>query len=42
MKNSNLQLVVPKSIQETYTDDQRAWLWNLDDFIRDVQARSRK
>ena len=42
MANSELQLVVPKSIQETYTDDQRDWLWTLQDFIRDVQARARK
>ena len=26
MANSNLQLVVPQSTQETYTDDQRTWL----------------
>lgn len=40
MANSNLQLVVPKSIQETYTESQRTWLWNLGDFIRDVEARA--
>ena len=40
MKNSDLQLVVPKSIQETYTDNQRAWLWSLQEFVRDVQART--
>ena len=42
MKNSDLQLVVPHPIQETYTNDQRAWLWNLRDFIQDVQARACK
>lgn len=42
MENSNLQLVVPQSIQETYTENQRAWLWNLGDFIRDVEARACK
>ena len=42
MENSNLQLVVPHSIQESYTDVQRAWLWNLEDFIRDVKARAFK
>ena len=42
MKNENLQLVVPQSIQETYTSTQRAWLWNLREFIRDVQARTCK
>lgn len=42
MKNCNLQLVVPQSIQITYTDTQRAWLWSLEDFIRDVAARTCK
>lgn len=42
MADSGLQLVVPMSIQETYTDDQRAWLWSLGDFIRYVQARARR
>ena len=42
MANSDLQLVVPQSIQESYTNDQRAWLWNLCDFIRDVRARACK
>ena len=40
MENSNLQLVVPQSIQESYTDSQRVWLWNLEEFIRDVMARA--
>ena len=40
MANSNLQLVVPKPIQESYTAIQRAWLWNLAEFIRDVEARA--
>ncbi len=42
MANSDLQLVVPQSIQKTYTNNQRAWLWNVHDFIRDVQARACK
>ncbi len=42
MMNSDLQLVVPQSIQETCTNDQCAWLWNGSDFIRDVQARACK
>ena len=42
MANSDLQLVVPQSIQDSYTDDQRAWLWNLGEFIRDVEARACK
>ena len=40
MGDSNLQLVVPRSIQGSYTDDQRASLWSLEMFIRDVEARS--
>ena len=39
MANSNLQLVVPQSIQETYNDAQRSWLWSLGDFIRYVGTR---
>ena len=42
MGNSNLQLVVPESIQGTYTDDQRFWLWSLGDFLRDVEDRGCK
>ncbi len=42
MANSNLQLVVPASIQKTYTDNQRSWLWSLGDFIRDMEARECK
>lgn len=42
MENSNLQLVVLQSIQASYTEDQRAWLWTLGDFIRDVNARACK
>jgi len=42
MENSDLQLVVPQSIQNTYTQGQRTWLWNLDRFIRDVRDRAGK
>jgi len=42
MENSDLQLVVPQSIQESYTDAQRSWLWNLEDFIQDVKSRACK
>ena len=41
MANSALQLVVPQSIHATYSDSQRAWLWNISDFLRDVQSRAR-
>lgn len=39
MENSQLQLVVPKPIHASYTDTQRSWLWNIEDFIRHVKAR---
>ena len=42
MISSKLQLLVPQPIQDTYTDDQQAWLLNLDDFIRDVKNRECK
>ena len=41
MANSNLQLVVPRSIQDSYTVGQRSWLWSLGEFIRDIEARAR-
>ncbi len=40
MDASNLQLVVPRSIQESYTAGQQAWLWSLGEFIRDVKNRT--
>ena len=39
MDATNLQLVVPRSIQDSYTETQRMWLWTFDQFIRDVEAR---
>ena len=42
METENLQLVVPESIQATYSDDQQTWLWSLGDFIRDVDSRARR
>ncbi len=42
MANWDLQLVVPHSIQKTYTNGQRAWLWNVNDFIQDVRDRACK
>ena len=40
MEEANLQLVVPRPIQESYTARQRGWLWTLGEFIRDVEVRS--
>ena len=42
MSASNLQLVVPQAIQQSYTDEQQAWLWNLGEFILDVRNRAGK
>ena len=33
---SALQLVVPQSIQASYTEQQQAWLWSVENFIRFV------
>ena len=33
MRERSVQLVVPAAIQDTFTGDQRQWLWNLRDFI---------
>ena len=41
MKEMDLQLVVPRPIQDTYTADQRKWLWTLADFVREVARRTR-
>ena len=40
MKEMDLQLVVPRPIQDTYTTDQRKWLWTLADFVREVARRT--
>ena len=40
MSASMLQLVVPRSIQETYSVQQRAWLWSVDSFIQFVARRT--
>jgi len=39
MKAENVQLVVPASIGNSYTDDQKAWLWSVADFLTIVAAR---
>ena len=40
MRESDLQLVVPRPIQDTYTAEQRRWLWTVSDFIREVNRRA--
>ena len=39
MRSRFLQLVVPLSIQTTYTQSQRQWLFSVDDFIKLVKQR---
>jgi len=39
MRARDLQLVVPESIHETYSQTQRQWLVNLDNFISQVRAQ---
>lgn len=41
MESADLQLVVPQSIQDSYSEGQRSWLWTLREFIREVKNRSR-
>jgi hypothetical protein len=41
MRAANIQLVVPSRIQESYTLDQRSWLWSLADFVRFSGAEER-
>jgi hypothetical protein len=40
MQASKVTLIVPSSIQVSYTEEQRGWLWNVADFIGFVQAKS--
>lgn len=42
MRSNNVQLVVPQTLHETYTTEQRAWLWPLADFMRLVAERQLK
>jgi len=39
MQGHSLQLVVPASIHDTYTDAQQRWLLTVGDFIKEVRAR---
>ena len=33
MRQSSVQLIVPRHIQKSYTERQRCWLWTLSDFV---------
>jgi len=39
MRASALQLIVPDGLMGTYDDAQQKWLWNLSDFIAEIQSR---
>ncbi len=41
MRSENLQLILPKKLHETYTDRQKGWLMNLEDFIVLLKDRER-
>ncbi|MDP9196454.1 MAG: type II restriction endonuclease [Pseudomonadota bacterium] len=41
MQNSNVQLVIPRPIQASYTQIQQIWLMNIADFVELVLARQR-
>jgi hypothetical protein len=38
MRGHNLQLVVPKSIQDSYLQSQRGYLWSVNDFLKHAIA----
>lgn len=42
MKAKGLQLVVPASLQPTYTPQQRQWLYSLADFIQEVRSKTQE
>ncbi len=39
MKSRNLQLVVPKEIQFTYSAQQQLWLYSVEDFLAEVKEK---
>ncbi|WP_252177142.1 type II restriction endonuclease [Endozoicomonas sp. 4G] len=41
MQAKNLQLVVPASVQTTYTSEQQEWLMSLREFIVEIEALQR-
>ena len=42
MQAKHLQLVVPSSIQLTYTAEQQKWLYSIEDFIAEVKEKQKK
>lgn len=41
MKDSNIQLIIPAGLYETYKPDQQSWLMNLSEFIELVKNREK-
>lgn len=41
MKESGVQLIVPGHIRESYSPEQRTWLWSMQDFIDLVSKRQK-
>lgn len=39
MFDSKLQLVIPRSIHVTYNDEQKSWLWDLEQFLDVIERR---
>src|SRR5690625_2672051 len=39
MIDSKLQLVIPRSIHVTYNDEQKSWLWDLEQFLDVIERR---
>ena len=40
MRERGVQLVVPSDVHDTFSEPQRKWLWNLQEFIEHVKATS--
>jgi hypothetical protein len=41
MRSHQLQLVIPESIQASFTDAQRSWLLSVRDFVELIKAKER-
>ena len=39
MISRKLQLVVPKDIHASYTENQQKWLYSIEDFLKEVKER---
>ncbi|WP_040362519.1 type II restriction endonuclease [Congregibacter litoralis] len=39
MRASNVQLIIPQGLHSSYANDQRSWLWNVENFLTVVSER---